>query len=87
MCKLPIEILLNIYGYDNTYQIKMRKCIEEIEYIQKLHTMIFVTYNNVVEEQKKYFNFNVNFYLYCSRYNRTRAPGKKIMFRNTIFNP
>ena len=79
MTKLPRELFSNVYEYDNTSQIKIRKCIEEIECIKKLHRMIFVTYNNVVEEQKKYFNFDVNFYVYCLRYNRT--PGKKFMFR------
>ena len=35
MTKLPRELFSNVYEYDNTSRIKIRKCIEEIECIQK----------------------------------------------------
>lgn len=83
MSKLPRELFSNVYEYDNTSQKKIRKCIEEIECIQKLHKMISVTYNNVIDEQKHYFDFDVNFYIYCLKYNN--IPGKKILFRQLMY--
>ena len=82
MPKLPKELFLIVYQYENTSKRKIGKCIKEIECIKELHRMISVTYNNVVDEQKKYLDFDLIFYIYCLKYNNN--PGKKIMFRQLM---
>ena len=65
---LPKEILYIIYSYDNSSQKKFFYCIKEIENKIKIHRMISVTYNNVVLEQRKYFNYHETFYKYYFKY-------------------
>ena len=69
---LPNELFYKIYCYDNTSYTKFKKCIEEIENIIKIHKMIYVTYSNVIIEQRKYFNYEEIFFKYCLKYTKKK---------------
>ena len=62
---MKYQIINNIYEYDNTYHIKYKDCIKDLNIIINKYNMIFNTYKLIVDYQKKFFlNFDKNFYKY-----------------------
>ena len=59
------EILKNIYEYDNTYHLKYKECVKDLNFIINKYNMIYYTYKLVADNQRKFFmNFDKNFYKY-----------------------
>lgn len=66
--KIHQNLLDLVYGFDNTYHLKYKKCINEINQYYKKHNMILITYNNVIDEDRKKFkNFDINFYKFIKK--------------------
>lgn len=57
------HLIYLILEYDNTFNIKYRKCIDELESFIKLFNQISITYNNSIDKDREYFrNFSPRFY-------------------------
>ena len=60
--KIHQNLLYLVYEFDNTYRLKYNNCINEINQYYKKHSMILITYNNVINiDRKKFKNFDINF--------------------------
>lgn len=66
-----------IFKFDNTYYIKFKKCVREMDHYFQKHEIILITYDCVIEEDRKFFyNFDLNVHKYI----------KKQIKLNKIFN-